>query len=73
VVDANCRVHGMANLFIAGSAVLPTVGCDMPTITIVALALRLANHLRATFRSEAVSAAPAARETADAGAGAAGG
>ena len=71
VVDANSRVHGMANLFIAGSAVLPTVGCDMPTITIVALALRLANHLRTTFRSEAVSAAPAARETADAGAGSA--
>ena len=42
VVDANCRVHGMENLFIAGSSVFPTCGSDMPTITIVALALRLA-------------------------------
>ena len=42
VVDADGRVHGMQNLFIAGSSVFPTCGSDMPTITIVALALRLA-------------------------------
>ncbi len=45
VVDAQCRVHGMQNLFVAGSSVFPTCGSDMPTITIVALALRLADHI----------------------------
>lgn len=46
VVDAHCRVHGVENLFIAGSSVFPTCGSDMPTITIVALALRLAEHIK---------------------------
>ncbi len=46
VVDANCRVHGTANLFIVGSAVFPTVGRDTPTLTIVALALRLADQIK---------------------------
>ena len=49
VVDANCRVHGISNLFVAGSSVFPTVGSDLPTITIVALALRLAGELEATL------------------------
>jgi choline dehydrogenase-like flavoprotein len=47
VVDADCRVHGVSNLFIAGSSVFPTGGTAAPTLTIVALALRLADHLRA--------------------------
>jgi len=42
VVDGECRVHGMRNLFVAGSAVFPTSGQANPTLTIVALALRLA-------------------------------
>jgi choline dehydrogenase-like flavoprotein len=46
VVDADCRVHGVANLFIAGSGVFPTSGHANPTLTIVALAVRLAAHLR---------------------------
>ncbi len=46
VVDAHCRVHGVANLFIAGSSVFPTSGAGTPTLTVVALALRLAAHLR---------------------------
>jgi choline dehydrogenase-like flavoprotein len=46
VVDANCRVHGVANLYIAGSSVFTTSGASNPTLTIVALALRLADHLR---------------------------
>jgi choline dehydrogenase-like flavoprotein len=46
VVDDKCQVHGVENLFIAGSSVFPTSGCDMPTITIVALALRLADHIK---------------------------
>jgi choline dehydrogenase-like flavoprotein len=47
VVDEDCRVHGMRNLYIAGSAVFPTSSQANPTLTIVALALRLADHLRA--------------------------
>lgn len=46
VVDVNCRVHGVSNLFVAGSSVFPTAGAGTPTITIVALAARLAEHLR---------------------------
>jgi choline dehydrogenase-like flavoprotein len=46
VVDANCRVHDLKNLFIGGSAVFPTYGASPPTMTIVALATRLADHLR---------------------------
>jgi choline dehydrogenase-like flavoprotein len=46
VVDENCRVHGMANLFVAGSSVFPTIGYANPTLTIVALAVRLADHVK---------------------------
>jgi choline dehydrogenase-like flavoprotein len=46
VVDSNCRVHGMDNLYIAGSSVFPTCSTDMPTLTLIALAHRLADHIR---------------------------
>lgn len=46
VVDADCRVHGIANLFVAGGSVFPTSGAMNPTLTVVALALRLARRLR---------------------------
>lgn len=46
VVDANCRVHGTNNLFVAGSSVFPTSGKANPTYTIVALAIRLSDHLQ---------------------------
>lgn len=46
VVDANCRVHGIANLYVAGSSVFPTGGYINPTLTIVALAMRLADHVK---------------------------
>jgi choline dehydrogenase-like flavoprotein len=46
VVDANLKVHGVANLYVAGSAVFPTYGAANPTINLLALALRLADHLR---------------------------
>ena len=47
VVDPNCRVHGMENLFVASSSVFPTSGYANPTLTILALALRLGDHLKA--------------------------
>ena len=47
VVDSDCRIHGVDNLYIAGSSVFPTSGFANPTLTIVALALRLSDHLRA--------------------------
>ncbi len=46
VVDADCRLHAVENLFMAGAAVFPTSSQANPTLTIVALALRLAAHLR---------------------------
>ena len=45
-VDEHCRVHGIANLFIGGSSVFPTYSFDNPTMTIVALALKLSDHLK---------------------------
>ncbi len=46
VVDQHCRVHEIANLYVAGSSVFPTCGYVNPTLTIVALTCRLADHLR---------------------------
>jgi choline dehydrogenase-like flavoprotein len=46
VVDENSRVHGTSNLFIAGSSVFPSGGYANPTLTIVALALRLGDYLK---------------------------
>lgn len=48
-LDADARVHGVGNLFVAGSSVFPTGGCSNPTLTAVALTLRLADRLRALF------------------------
>ncbi|WP_349367870.1 GMC family oxidoreductase [Salinarimonas sp.] len=45
VVDPTCRIHGMDNLFVASAAVFPTSSQANPTLTVVALALRLADHL----------------------------
>jgi choline dehydrogenase-like flavoprotein len=45
VVDTNCRVHGLSNLYISGSSVFPTGGGVNPTLTLVMLSLRLAKHL----------------------------
>ena len=49
VVDSDCRVHGMGNLWIAGSSVFATGGVATPTFTVVALAVRLADHLRSVL------------------------
>jgi choline dehydrogenase-like flavoprotein len=49
VVDKNCRVHGVANLYVAGSSVFVTGGYANPTLTVIALALRLADHVKSQF------------------------
>jgi choline dehydrogenase-like flavoprotein len=46
VVDRNCQVHGIQNLYVAGSSVFPTAGSGTPTLTLVALSLRLAERLK---------------------------
>ena len=46
VVDANCQVHGISNLFVAGSSVFPTAGYANPTLTIIALSIKLADHVK---------------------------
>ncbi|MFV0524091.1 MAG: GMC oxidoreductase [Acidimicrobiales bacterium] len=47
VVDRDCRVHGVDNLFVASSAVFPTSGYAAPTLTVIALAIRIADQVRA--------------------------
>jgi choline dehydrogenase-like flavoprotein len=53
VVDTDCRVHGVRNLHVAGSSVFPSAGHANPTLTIVALALRLADAIRSNNRGRA--------------------
>ena len=66
VVDASGRVHGIENLFVAGSSVFPTSGSANPTLTIVALALRLADTLRKRLEPDAVPLRTAGRKTVEA-------
>lgn len=51
VVDPDCRVHGVPNLYVAGSSVFPTGGFANPTLSLVALALRLAHFITTGYRS----------------------
>jgi choline dehydrogenase-like flavoprotein len=46
VVDTNCQVHGVGELYIGGGSVLPTSGHANPTLMILSLAIRLADHLK---------------------------
>ena len=55
VVDADLRVHDVPNLYCTGASVFPTSGCANPTFTIVALSIRLAEHLAAELGAEARS------------------
>ena len=45
VVDSNCTVHGVQNLHVASCSVFPTSGVSNPTFTMLALSVRLADHL----------------------------
>lgn len=47
VVDRDCRVHGHPNLYVVGASVFPTGGALQPSLTVAALALRLADQLLA--------------------------
>ena len=49
VVDDSCRVHGTDNLYVCGSSVFPSFGFANPTLTIVALALRLTDRIKAAL------------------------
>jgi choline dehydrogenase-like flavoprotein len=49
VVDGNCKVHGIDNLYIASSSVFSTGSWVNRTLTIIALALRLADHLKTRY------------------------
>lgn len=46
VVDPNAMVHGIDGLFVAGSSVFPTPGHANPTLMLLTLAIRLADHLK---------------------------
>jgi choline dehydrogenase-like flavoprotein len=50
VVDANAQVHGVSNLYVAGSSIFPTYSASNPTLNLLALTLRLADHLKGQFR-----------------------
>jgi choline dehydrogenase-like flavoprotein len=50
VVNRHCAVHGLSNFYVAGSSAFPTSGRANPTITILALAIRLADHLKLTVK-----------------------
>ncbi|GBQ32823.1 NAD-dependent epimerase/dehydratase family protein [Gluconacetobacter azotocaptans] len=49
VVDPDCQVHGVSGLFVAGASVFPTSGHANPTMVIMSLAIRLADHIKAQF------------------------
>lgn len=57
VVDRHCRLHEVDNVYIASAAVFPTSGQANPTLTVVALALRLAAHLRDAANRDALPSA----------------
>jgi choline dehydrogenase-like flavoprotein len=58
VVDGDCRVFGTDNVYVSGAAVFPAAGTANPTATVVALTLRLADHLIGRLRPGAARPAP---------------
>ena len=53
VVDANLRAYDIPNLYLVGSGCFPTATCSHPTLTIAALAIRLAEHITSSRRAKA--------------------
>jgi choline dehydrogenase-like flavoprotein len=54
VVDADCKVHGISNLFIASSSVFPTGSYANPTLTIIAMAIRVADQVKTCMATSTV-------------------
>ena len=54
VVDRNCKVHGISNLFVAGSSCFVTAGAVNPTLTLIALTIRLSDHLKQRLNNKIV-------------------
>ncbi len=50
VVDRNCKVHGVRNLFVSDGAVFVTQGCYEPTLTIMAISARVGEHIAEAAR-----------------------
>ena len=50
VVDRNCKVHGVRNLFVSDGAVFVTQGCYEPTLTIMAISARVGEHIAEASR-----------------------
>jgi choline dehydrogenase-like flavoprotein len=66
VVDRDCRVHGVADVFVAGASVFPTSGWSNPTLTLLALAYRLADRLEQELAASGpVAGRPPARAVAN--------
>jgi choline dehydrogenase-like flavoprotein len=57
VVDKNLKVYGVDNLYVAGSSVFPTAGISNPTMTIMTLSIRLAEHVQTQVKKKKASAA----------------
>jgi choline dehydrogenase-like flavoprotein len=51
VVDANCKIHGISNLYVAGSSCFTTAAACNPTLTLTALSIRLSDHLKQKIKS----------------------
>src|SRR3989338_5462133 len=52
VVNTECRVHSSENLYVVGGSVFPSAGCASPTMTMVALSIRLAEHVKSKLASK---------------------
>ena len=51
-MDANCKVHGISNLFTAGASNYATVAEPNPTLTLIALSIRLSDHLNERIKNK---------------------
>lgn len=51
VVDSNCKLHSISNLFTAGASNYVTAAAPNPTLTVIALSLRLSDHLKEKMKS----------------------
>jgi choline dehydrogenase-like flavoprotein len=51
VLDRNCKAHELDNLYVTDASFFPSIGAVNPTLTIIANALRVADHLRTRLRA----------------------